>query len=204
MSDIAPGMVEVAARRLAGVDNVAVTRLDASATGLSAGSQDVVVFRMGLMLIEQPSTAATEIAADLVPGGRFGVAVWAGPEHNPWLASVGMAAMLNGLVSGGPPVGPGGVFSLAAPDVLRSTIESAGFGDVIVEAVDIVVSFAGLDDWLAYVRSMAGPLVDAFDGATVDQLDAVRATVAQLAAPFATSGGGYELPGRANIAVARR
>jgi SAM-dependent methyltransferase len=204
VSDIAPGMVGVAARRLAGIDNVEVAQLDATATGLPAASQDVVVFRMGLMLVEDPTSAATEIARILAPGGRVGVAVWAGLEHNPWLANVGMAAMLSGLVTGGPPIGPGGVFSLASPDVLRSTIEAAGFRDVAVETADITVPFAGLDDWLSYVRSMAGPLVDAFATASPDQLDAVRTTVAQLAAPFATSRGGYELPGRANIVVAKR
>jgi SAM-dependent methyltransferase len=204
VSDVAPGMVDVAARRLAGDARVHVMPLDATATGLPPGSQDVVVFRMGLMLVDEPSTATTEIARVLAPGGRVGVAVWAGLEHNPWLANVGMAAMLNGLVTGGPPVGPGGVFSLGAPDTLRSTIEAGGFGDVTVETADIRVPFAGLDDWFSYVRSMAGPLVDAFANASREQLDAVRSTVAQLAEPFATRDGGYELPGRANIAVGTR
>ena len=204
VSDIAPGMVDVAARRLAGDARIDVTQLDATATGLPPASQDVVVFRMGLMLVDEPSRATTEIARVLAPGGRVGVAVWAGLEHNPWLANVGMAAMLNGLVTGGPPVGPGGVFSLGAPDALRSAIEAGGFGDVTVETVDIRVPFAGLDDWLSYVRSMAGPLVDAFAKASREQLDAVRSTVAQLAEPFATGDGGYELPGRANIAVGTR
>ena len=204
VSDVAPGMVDVAARRLAGHARIDVTQLDATATGLPAASQDVVVFRMGLMLVDEPTKATTEIARVLAPGGRLGVAVWAGLEHNPWLANVGMAAMLSGLVTGGPPVGPGGVFSLGAPDTLRSAIEAAGFGDVIVETADISVPFAGLDDWFSYVRSMAGPLVDAFANATRDQLDAVRSTVAQLAEPFATRNGGYELPGRANVAVGTR
>ena len=44
--------------------------------------------------------------------GRFAAATWGPMEHNPWMTCVGMAAMVSGIVSGGPPVGPGGIFSL--------------------------------------------------------------------------------------------
>ncbi len=71
----------------------------------------------------------------LVPGGRIAVAVWAGPEHNPWMTHFGMAMMMNGLVGGGPPTGPGGIFSLADPAVLEAVVREGGFDDVAVRDV---------------------------------------------------------------------
>ena len=115
VSDIAPGMVEVARRRNAGRPNVEAEVIDATAIDRPDGSFDVVACRMGLMFAPDPAVAFTEIRRVLRPGGRLGALTWSGMEHNPWMTCVGMAAMANGLVSGGPPVGPGGIFSLAIP-----------------------------------------------------------------------------------------
>lgn len=70
---------------------------------------------MGLMFTPQPAVALAEIRRVLRVGGRFAALTWAGIEHNPWMTCVGMAAMMNGVVAGGPPVGPGGIFSLGDP-----------------------------------------------------------------------------------------
>ena len=61
LSDIAPGMVEVARRRNAHLSNVEVAVLDASAIGRPDGSFDVVVSRMGLMFTPDPAVAFGEI-----------------------------------------------------------------------------------------------------------------------------------------------
>ena len=106
ISDIAPGMVEVARRRNAALDNVDVAILDASTIDQPDASYDVVACRMGLMFTPDPEVAVAEIHRVLAPGGRFGALTWGPMEHNPWMTCVGMAAMLHGLVSGGPPVGP--------------------------------------------------------------------------------------------------
>jgi ubiquinone/menaquinone biosynthesis C-methylase UbiE len=204
VSDIATGMVEAAKQRLAGVPGVEVLQLDASATGLPAESQDAVVIRMGLMLVPDPVSATTEIHRLLVDGGRAGIVVWAAPEHNPWMTSLGMAAMIHGLVAGGPPTGAGGVFSLGDADVLAKTVETAGFASVDVEQIAVTVPFPDLDAYVAYITSMAGPLAQALAAASDDQLAAVRSTVAELAARFRHEDGGYGLPGLAHLAVATR
>lgn len=204
VSDIAEGMVDAARQRLARLPGVVVRQLDASAIELPDESQDVVVFRMGLMLVPEPGVAMKDIRRLLRPGGRVGVVVWAGPEHNPWMTSLGIAAMMQGLVAGGPPTGPGGVFSLGDPDVLAATISAAGFDSVMVESVGVSVPFSDLDSYFAYITSMAGPLAHALASATADQMQALRATVAAVAAPHRTATGGFELPGLAHVAVATR
>lgn len=202
LSDIAPGMVEVAARRNAGVANLTVEVLDASAIDRPDDSFDVVICRMGLMFAPDPTVAFGEIRRVLAPGGRLGALTWAGLEHNPWMTCVGMAAMANGLVSGGPPVGPGGIFSLADPDQLYGLAKGAGFVDVTVEDFPVVFRSDTIDAHVTRVASLAGPLAVVLKNASSEQLAALRATAAQLAMPYLTPDG-VEIPGRALLVTAR-
>lgn len=202
LSDIAPGMVEAAWRRNAGLANVEVAVLDAEAIDRPAGSFDAVAGRMSLMFAADPRRAFAEISRVLVPGGRLGALTWAGPEHNPWLTCVGMAAMVNGVLSGGPPVGPGGIFSLGDPAGLAALAKEAGFVNVAVEEVPVTFSSTGIDEHISRVSSLAGHMAAAFAAATEEQLAAVRRTAADLAAPHQTDAG-LRLPGRALLLTAR-
>ena len=157
-TDVAPGMVELLRRTLEGTPNVVVEQIDAGRIDLPDASVDVVVFRMGLMLVTEPEEVLRECHRVLKTGGRLGVAVWAASEHNPWLTSVGMAAMMHGLVSGGPPTGPGGPFSLADPAKLERLIREGGFADVAVRGVETEATFGDTDEHFATVISLAPPL----------------------------------------------
>jgi len=202
LSDVADGMVQVAGRRNAQLDNVTVARIDASAIDRPDGSFDVVASRMGLMFAPDPSVAFGEIHRVLAPGGRVGALTWAGIEHNPWMTCVGMAAMINGLVSGGPPVGPGSIFSLGDPDELDALVKGAGFVDVKVEEFSVTFRADNIDAHVRRVSSLAGPLAAGFETASPHQWEAVRRTAADLAAPYAT-GDGLVIPGRALLVTGR-
>ena len=202
LSDIAPGMVEVARRRNEGFGNVEIAVLDASAIDQTDASFDVVVCRMGLMFTPEPAVAFGEIRRVLAGEGRFGALTWAGIEHNPWMTCVGMAAMMNGLVAGGPPVGPGGIFSLGDPAQLVSLATDAAFVDVIVEEIPTTFHADSIDTHVERVSSLAGPLAAAFAAATSEQLTAVRHTAAQLAADH-ISDQGVTLPGRTILVAGR-
>ena len=203
VSDLAPGMVEVARRRNAALGNVETAVIDAAAIDRPDGSFDVVVCRMGLMFAPDPSIAFAEIARVLGPDGRLGALTWSAIQHNPWMTCVGMAAMANGLVSGGPPTGPGGIFSLGDPVELELLAKSAGFVDVAVEAIDITFRADSVDEHIERVGSLAGPLAAVLKAASSDQLAALRRTAADLAAPYLTSNG-LEIPGQALLVSGRR
>jgi len=203
LSDVAPGMVEVARRRSAGLANIEAAVVDAAAIDQPDASFDVVVCRMGLMFTPDPSVALAEIHRVLRPGGRLGALTWAGIEHNPWMTCVGMAAMANGLVSGGPPVGPGGIFSLGDPTELQAVAKGAGFDDVTVEEFDMTFRAATVDEHVKRVSSLAGPLATQLQAASSDQQAALRRTAADLAAPYVADRG-LAIPGRALLLSGRR
>lgn len=203
VSDISPVMVEVARRRSAALGNVETAVIDAAAIDRPDGSFDVVACRMGLMFTPDPAVAFAEILRVLRPGGRLGALTWGGIEHNPWMTCVGMAAMVNGLVSGGPPVGPGGIFSLGDPAELEALAKGAGFADVAVEAFAVTFRADTVNAHVERVASLAGPLASALQAAPPDQLAALRRTAAELAAPYLTDDG-LEIPGRALLVSGRR
>ena len=203
LSDIAAGMVEVARRRNATVDNVECAVLDASTIDRPDASYDVVACRMGLMFTHDPAIALAEIHRVLAPGGRFGALTWGGMEHNPWMTCVGMAAMMNGVVTGGPPVGPGSIFSLGDPGRLAELVTGAGFVDVGVEEIDVMFVAADIDSHVTQVSSLAGPLAAAMSAASAEQQAAVRRTAADLAGNYLTADG-LHVPGRALLVSGRR
>jgi SAM-dependent methyltransferase len=157
---------------------------------------------MGLMFAPDPARSLAEMHRVLCPGGRLGVLTWAAIEHNPWMTCIGMAAMANGLVAGGPPVGPGGIFSLGDRTGLETLAKDAGFVDVAVDEIPTTFRAENVDAHVERVSSLAGPLAAAFKTATPEQLAAVRRTAADLAASY-TSANGVALPGRALLLTAR-
>ena len=195
LSDVAPSMVEVARRRNASFENVTAEVLDASAIDRPDVSFDVVVCRMGLMFALDPVVALGEVSRVLMPAGRFGALTWGGLEHNPWMTCVGMAAMMNGIGSG-PPVGPGGMFSLGDPDQLTALTTAAGFERVEVGDVPVTFRSATIDEHIDRVGSLAGPLARLLDAASDEQRAGMRRTAAELAAGFVTDDG-VAIPGRA-------
>lgn len=203
ISDLAPGMVDVARRRNAPLDNVTVGMVDASAIDRPDGSFNVVASSMGLMFTPDPAVAFAEIHRVLAPGGRMAMLTWAGLEHNPWLTCVGMAAMMNGLVTGGPPVGPGAIFSLGDPALVGPLVGAAGFVDVQTETVGVTFSAETVDAHVAKVASMAGPLSAVIEAASPEQQASLRRTASDLAAQYVTDAG-VAIPGRALLTSAHK
>ena len=195
-SDVAEGMVGLLRGRLAGLAGVEVARIDAAAIDRPSASFDAVVFRMGLMLLPEPDSGLHEIRRVLRPGGRFAGAVWGAPQDNPWLTTLGMAAMMHGVVQGGPPVGPGGPFSLADADELEKRLHGAGFGRVSVVECEAGRRFSDLDEYFGAVGALAPPLAAALEAAPPEKVAEVRRTVAGLLEQF-TDAGGIHLKGRA-------
>ena len=200
-TDVAPGMADLIRRTTAGHPEITVSVADATGTGLPTASFDAVVFRMGLMLIEDPQRALAECRRVLRDHGRLGLAVWDAPQYNPWLLAVGMSAMMHGVVAGGPPTGPGGVFSLGDADLLAKLVRDAGFDEILVQPVATPSRFATPDQHVDTVTALAGPLSTALAAASPGTLAAVRRAAAEQIAAYKT-GDGYEIPGQALLCVA--
>ena len=200
-TDAAAGMVELSRATLAGLPQAQVAQVDAAAIPLPDASFDAAAFVMGLMFVVEQEQAAQELRRVLRPGGRAVVTTWAGPQHNLWLAGLGIAAMTHGVVAGGPPVEPGGLFSLTEPEQLERVRRAGGFSDATVEPVQVEMRYADTDTWFDTVSALAGPLAAAL-AAHPDSVPAVRSTASSFVAQHLTADG-LVLPGLALVAYVK-
>ena len=204
-TDFAESMVEVARNRLTseGIGNVEFRVMDAEALDLPDGAVDVVLCRMGYMLMADPATALRESGRVLASGGRLALAVWSGPDANPWAAILMRAIMEHIGAPPPPPDGPG-LWALADQDKLRGLLTDAGLSSVHTELVEDQVEFKSPEEWLGVTGRLAAPV-----RAVVNSLDdqargAIIARVGADAAPYRRQDDTLAIPERMIVASARR
>ena len=85
-----------------------------------------------------PHACVVRACNALKPGGRIVIANWAGPDKTPW-ASVAVGANKKHVDVPAPPPGATGLYSFADPARNRALLESADFGSVAVEELNVPV-----------------------------------------------------------------
>ncbi len=143
---------------------------------------DIAVSRFGVMFFDDPEAAFANVGTSLRPGGRLVFCCWQELARNDWVLLPGMAAAEH-LPLPGPNYGPG-PFSLAAPGLLVSLLETAGFTDVELESLELPMLVGGggtvektLDFFMH--NSMARAM---FEGADPAAAERARAAVQRVLA----------------------
>jgi SAM-dependent methyltransferase len=203
ITDGAEAMVEAARENAAerGVENVELRTMQAEWIDLPAASVDGVLSRFGYMLLADPEAALRETRRVLRPGGRVALAVWGPLEDNPWTHVMREALGAAGLA---PPAAPDepGPFALSAPGVVEELLETAGFDDVEIEALDLEFEAPSLDAWWDYTTRTSPTLADVTrDLAPADHYRLRDAVDAGYAA-YVRDDRSLRLPARALVAAA--
>lgn len=196
VTDFAPQMVETARRRAEdlGLHNVETRVLDAERMDLDDDSVDGIICRWGFMLMLDPQSALRECRRVLKDGGRLALSVWASLEKNPWVTTVGMTMLQLGHEPAHDPFGPGGIFSLAAHDTLRSLLEDAGFSGVTIEEMPVDWKFDSFEQSWEYTSEVAGALASLIAELPQDEVEELKAALERNEEPFRTDEG-LVLPG---------
>ena len=202
-TDFAPQMVD-AARRVAdklGLRNVETRVLNAEKMDLGDDSVDGIICRWGFMLMLQPQSAMKECRRVLKEGRRMTFSVWGTPEQNPWVTVTGMTMMQLGRPPSGDPFGPGGMFSLADHDRIRSMATAAGFHEVEIDEMPVSWNYASFDEAWAFMTEVAGAIATAVKEMPSDEISELRSRLEENLQSFATDGA-LSLPGvTINVAV---
>ena len=164
---------------------------------------DVVVSRMGALMMGDTRATASEIARVLRPGGRASILTWAEMVHNPFLATVVDTMRAVGAPRTRIPDYADLFDPMAAVGVREGWLRSAGMRSVESERFTWSVSVPDFEAWWRFqVGGVSGHHV-AFSGmlAELDQAgrDRVRAVMAQRMAEYGDARGGYAVPATAQL-----
>jgi SAM-dependent methyltransferase len=204
VSDFVPEMLSAAQRRAEalGIANVRFKQIDAELPiDIPAASLDGVLSRWGYHLLNDPEVALRETRRVLRPGGRVALSAWAAPEANPWSTLI---ARVLGDRTGGPPVDHDapGQFTWRREGVIADQLDTAGFVEHHIEALDFPLRFASVDAWWAEQTARSMRAADAMRGLDATDRAAVLDDLAQAAEPYRQADGSLVMPARTWVAWA--
>ncbi len=186
----------------AGLRNLEFRCVDGESLQEPDASFDAATMRWGLMFMPDGPACLRAVARALKPGSRVALSCWAAPEQNPWASIPAKVMVRNGFISPPPPGAPG-LFAYADPKRLDAELTAAGFRDVGVEPVELVmVSTETAEAYWDYVRELAGPLASAFAKLTLEQQRTVTSEIL-AEAKRASPGGRIVLKGLTWVASGR-
>jgi len=184
-----------------GATNVELRTMQAEWIDLPAASVDAVICRFGYMLLLDPEAALRETRRVLKPGGRVALAVWDDLERNPWMKVLREALVARGAARAIAADGPG-PFALGSEEALAELLATAGFEDVEVEPMDLVVGAGSLDAWWDHVMQTSITTAEVVRGLAPAEHYALRDLVDAGYAPYVRDDGTLEAPARALVAAA--
>jgi SAM-dependent methyltransferase len=198
-SDFAELMVDAARARMAqeGVENIECRVIDAQAIDLPDEAVEVVLCRMGYMLMGDPATALRESARVLRSGGRLALAVWSEAEANPW-------AMKPHLGAPPPPPGSPGLWALADDAHLRQLLEDVSLDGVRIEVLDAQTQYDSPEAWLETTVRLAGPIRVLFSNLDDAGRRAIGERLAESAEPYRQPDGRLQVPEQMLVASATK
>jgi ubiquinone/menaquinone biosynthesis C-methylase UbiE len=174
VTDLAPEMLEVAARRATarGLANVETMVCSADDLPFEDASFDSVSVRFGYMYFPDMAKATAEFTRVLKPGGRVCASVWVKPERNPWTSIAMQAIATEVAIAPTDPDGPN-MFRCAAPGYVSELYRAAGLGDVAEWDVDIeLVTESPAEYWemISEHVSLAAAALQAVDQPTRERI----------------------------------
>jgi ubiquinone/menaquinone biosynthesis C-methylase UbiE len=204
LTDLAPEMLDVAARRAAAqrVGNVDTEVCSADDLPFDDATFDSVSVRFGYMFFPDVAKATAEFARVLRPGGRVCASVWIKPDENPW-TSITMQAIATEVVLPPPDPDAPNMFRCAAPRYVGALYEDAGLRDIAEWDVDVeLVTRSPAEYWemMSEHVSLAAAALQ-----TVDEPGRARIRAAVIAKVRAfEENGKVRVPGAARCIVGTR
>jgi SAM-dependent methyltransferase len=202
--DLAGEMLAVARRKATalGLSHVTFQSGDVSALPFEDSRFDAVTSRFCLMFLPHLDATLGEAFRVLKQGGAVSVAVWAGPDKNPYL-SLPMGIMKSYCDIPPPDPTVPGLFRLAKAGDLLSRMRAVGFSDLREEEFPVEGIFSSGREYVDCLKEMAAPLQALFAKLPGDKRDEAEGKIAAAAESF-RKGDKVRLPGVAFVVTGRK
>lgn len=204
-TDLSPVILALAQDNAAraGFAHVKTHVADGEDLGVPEASFDAVVCRLGLMLFPDPLRGLREMHRALRPGGGLCTVVFSRPEKNPCLTILMSTALKHAGLPVRDPFASGGLLSLGQPGRIDDLFRSAGFEDVATTALDAPFRLPSVDDYIAFVRSSASPILQILGRLDAQAAEAAWSDMRQQLGAFTTHEG-WAGPNELLLTAARR
>jgi ubiquinone/menaquinone biosynthesis C-methylase UbiE len=188
--DVSQPMLARARERTKAMANVSLVEADATTHPFEPGSTDLLFSRLGVMFFADPPKAFANLRSALKPNGRLAFACFRAPQLNAFFTTALRAA--TEFVPPPPKLEPGapGPFAFADEAHVRRILDAAGFKDVKLEAVDLVLdagSGKGLDEAVINAKEI-GPSSRVLSGQPADLVAKAEAAIRKAYAAVEQNG----------------
>src|SRR4051812_30124398 len=189
LTDLAPEMLEVAARRAdaQGITNIETKVCSADALPFGDATFDSVSVRFGYMFFPDAAKATAEFTRVLKPSGRICSSVWIKPEENPWTTILMRAIGTEVVLAPPDPDGPN-MFRCAAPGYVSAVYEAAGLRDVAEWDVDVELVTSSPAEYWEMMSEHVSLAVAALQQVDEPARERIRATVIANVGAYETDG----------------
>lgn len=157
---------------------------DATVYPFPPASADMLFSRFGVMFFAQPSDSFANMRKALRPDGRLAFACWRTPRDNPWMM-LGLQEAYK-YVAKLPEMKPDdpGPFSFASEERVRRILGEAGFSNVEMDRVDLLLDIAtgrGLEAAIETTLAI-GPTSRALENQPPDKIEATTQSIRTMLA----------------------
>jgi ubiquinone/menaquinone biosynthesis C-methylase UbiE len=204
-TDLSPAILEFAKANAerAGHGNVETQVADGENLTVAEASFDAAVCRLGLMFYPDPGKGLREMFRALKPGGHACTMVFSTPEKNPCIAILVATALKHAGLPPRDPYQPGALLSLGKPGLIDELFQKAGFSNVATTKVTAPFRLGSVKDYLDFIRTSAGPILQILGRLEETKKDAAWAEIETELSAFNTPGG-WEGPNELLLTVGRR
>ena len=204
-TDLSSQMLDIARERATtlGLTNVEFIEADAERLDFPDGSFDAILCRWGLTSLPNPLNTLVAIRRMLTPNGSFATSVWeVGPKGRP-LASLAMAVAREMFDLPSPRLGAPSL-SGSAENALEKEMIHAGFTDVRVEEMTLILELPSTEDCTQYLMDVSPDFAVLLSDKSSGQQAEYRQRLAEKLRQYMIVDGSVRIPNVTICAVGRR
>ena len=178
LSDVSEKMLDLAKENAEkrGIKNIEIVATDVTEMPFGDEAFDKISCRMGFMFFPDMQLAANEMARVLKKGGRIAASYWDGPQQNFWVTAMKDTIDAHMKLDPPPPGSPG-MFRCAAPGLMKSIFEKAGFRNISERPSTSKVQVGTADTYWNMMTEVAAPFVAALSKADEETRNKIRDAV---------------------------